>query len=374
MSTVVLREGRIASLEPGDRPVPGGMEFDGSGLLAAPGFIDLQINGGHGIDIGDDPLMMWELGRVLPRYGVTAFLPTLVSCPPPTVDRGLAALGSRPEGYKGAEPLGLHLEGPMLNPRYRGAHPMERLREPSLGLISGWTRSRGVRLVTLAPELDGADSVIRELTAGGVLVAAGHTGATDQQAREAFEAGVVAVTHLFNAMAFLHHRRPNLVGVALTDPAVVVTLVVDGVHVDPLLVDLVWKAKGPGSVALVTDAMAGLGMTGGSSTLAGQTVGVSAGVVRLSDGTIAGSVLSLVEAIRNLREFTGCTVEEAIRCASATPAALVGLHDRGHTNEGAVADLVLLDQRLEIVATFCRGNLSYLHQDHQRRLIRITDH
>lgn len=368
----MFHQGRIASPEANLEPPGGGSEFDGTGLLAAPGFIDLQINGGHGIDLVADPSMMWVLGQKLPRYGVTSFLPTLISCPNPTVDLGLAALRSRPKQYQGAEPLGLHIEGPMLNPCYRGAHPIEHLREPSAELIRGWTRSRGVRMVTLAPELEGADDVVRRLTAGGVVVAAGHTGATQQQAERAFGSGVKAVTHIFNAMAPFHHRQPNLVGTALTNPAVVVSLVADGVHTDPLTANLVWRVKGPDSVALVTDANAGLGMTDGSYALAGQPVHSFSGIGRLPDGTIAGSTVSLSAAVRNLRGFTGCTAEKAIRCASATPAALLGLGDRGHINPGAVADLVLLDQSLEVVATFCRGGLSYLNPGEQHRLDSIS--
>ncbi len=368
--TITLEAGHVAATDPDRRGGSRHPEFDGTGLLAVPGFIDLQINGGHGMDLTADPQTMWPLGEILPRYGVTAFLPTLVSGPPGTIPRGLAALESRPHDYRGAEPLGLHLEGPMLSHRYRGAHRGEHLREPSLELIRGWARRGGVLLVTLAPELDGATDVIRQLAGDGVVVAAGHTGATAAGALEAIGAGVRAVTHIFNAMAPLHHRTPNLVGVALTDERIVAGIVADGVHTDPRLVALVWRAKGAGSVVLVTDAVAVLGMPDGSDDVGDEAAGARTSGIRLPDGTLAGSALSMIQAVRNCVRFTGCSPHDAVRCASTNPAALLGLEDRGHLRTGAVADLTLLDDRLEVTATICRGTISFVAEHARCRLRR----
>ena len=365
--TFTLHAGRLAAADPRPRPGSRLPEFDGTGLLAVPGFIDLQINGGHGMDLTTDPQTMWQLGEILPRYGVTAFLPTLISGPAGTIEGGLAALRSRPRSYRGAEPLGLHLEGPMLSRRYRGAHPADHLREPGLDLIGGWTRDGGVLLVTLAPELRGATDVIRRLARNAVIVAAGHTGATAEQALEAIGAGVCAVTHVFNAMAPLHHRHPNLVGVALTDERVVAGIVADGVHTDPLLVALVWKSKGADSLVLITDAVAALGMPEGSYTVGGEPVNACSSGVRRPDGTLAGSALSMIQAVRNFVRFTGCSLEDAVRCASTNPAALLGINDRGHLRPGAVADVMLLDEHLEVVATICRGKISFVAAAHTDR-------
>ena len=368
VQTVAIRGDRIESAEGAGAAAAGDRDFDGSGLSVLPGFIDIQINGGHGLDLTADPSSMWELGEILPRYGVASFLPTLISAQTGTIDHALAALRSRPAAYRGAEPLGLHLEGPMLNPQYRGAHPAEHLRQPSLALIQGWTRDNGVLLVTLAPELSGAAAVVRRLASNGVVVAAGHTAATADQAEAAVAAGVAAVTHLFNAMAPLHHRAPNLAGVALSSSTIVAGLVADGVHVEPRVVALAWRAKGRDSLVLVTDAVAAMGMPAGTYTLASGTIKADGAAVRLPDGTIAGSTLSMIDAVRNLMRFTGCSLADAACCASATPAALLNLPDRGQLRAGAVADLTLVDESHRIAATVCRGALAYVATSERGRL------
>ena len=366
--TITIRGDRIESAEGAGAADAGSLDFDGSGLSVVAGFIDIQINGGHGLDLTSDPSSMWGLGEILPRYGVTAFLPTLISASAGTIDDAVTALRSRPADYRGAEPLGLHLEGPMLNPQYRGAHPAEQLRQPSLALIEGWTRDNGVLLVTLAPELSGAAAVVRQLASNGVVVAAGHTAATAEQAEAAIDAGVDAVTHIFNAMAPLHHRAPNLLGVALSSSKIAAGLVADGVHVEPRVVALAWRAKGRDSLVLVTDAVAAMGMPAGTYSLAsGTTVADGAGS-RLPDGTIAGSTLSMIDAVRNLMQFTGCSFADAACCASATPTALLSLPDRGQLRAGAGADLTLVDESHRIAATVCRGDFVYVASSERGRL------
>lgn len=335
---------------------PAGAEvLDATGLLAVPGFVDLQCNGGVGIDLASEPERLWELGAALPRWGVTAWLPTIVTTPPDVVERALASLaGGPPPGWGGAVPLGLHLEGPFLAPGHHGAHPVARLRPPTLDAIEGWSRDAGVVVVTLAPELDGALEVIEALVERGVVVSLGHSGASVAQAAAGIDAGATWVTHLFNAMAPLHHRAPGLAGVALTDERVQAGLIVDGIHVDPSVVALAQRALGE-RLTLVTDAVAALGMPPGRPTLGRAEVTVGDDGVRLADGTLAGSNLAMDDAIRNLVTFSGCAPEAALHAASAAPASLLGDTARGTLDVGRRADLVLLTRDLEVVTTFVGG-------------------
>lgn len=337
---------------------PGGaVEIDGAGLLVVPGFIDLQCNGGLGIDLASQPERLWELAASLPRWGVTAWLPTIVTSPPEVSERALAALADGPpSGWTGAAPLGLHLEGPFLAPSKKGAHPAPLLRAPSQAAIEGWSRQAGVAMVTLAPELDGALEVIHALTERGVVVSVGHSAADRDQARAAVAAGARGVTHLFNAMAPLHHREPALAGVALTDERLHVGLIVDGVHVHPEVVAIAQRALGD-RLTLVTDAVAALGMEPGEHHLGRARVTVGDDGVRLSDGTLAGSNLSMDAAVRNLVAFTGCPAEVALAAASGAPARLVDDDRRGTLAPGRRADLVLLTPELEVVATIVAGDV-----------------
>ncbi|MFN0092835.1 MAG: N-acetylglucosamine 6-phosphate deacetylase, partial [Acidimicrobiales bacterium] len=259
---VLVEEGRIAALGAGLAPRRGAPRLDAAGLVVAPGFIDLQVNGGYGIDLTAEPERVGELAQRLLAGGVTAFLPTLVSPTEEEIRRALAV----------PAPLGWHLEGPLLNPARRGAHPLERL-----GPLPPSAFSPGVALVTLAPEQPGAAQAAAALAARGVVVAAGHTEATPAQLAAA---GVRYVTHLFNAMAELHHRRPGPVGWALGAPIATVGLIADGRHVDPVAFAAAWAALGS-RANLVSDASAGLGLPPGPCTLAGAPARVGAdGAVR----------------------------------------------------------------------------------------------
>jgi N-acetylglucosamine-6-phosphate deacetylase len=360
---IVIDGGRIVALqEPAD--VVGGdtsdvdaVVVDGDGLLVAPGFIDAQINGGFGIDLAATPERLWDLGALLPQHGVTAFAPTIITSPPEVVERALVALHDRPAGYAGAEPIGLHLEGPMLNPVRKGAHRAALLRQPSIELVSGWAADTGVAMVTLAPELPGALEVLRHLVAEGVVVSIGHTDATAQEVVAALDAGARAITHLFNAMAPFHHRAPGPIGVALADRRLTAGVIADGIHVDATAVAAAFAALGPARLLLVTDAVGALGLPPGTTQLGTDTVTIGSDGVRLADGTLAGSDLSMPRAIANLVRFTGCELDAAITCATATPAALLGCSDRGVLATGARADLVLLDEDGQVVTTILGGDV-----------------
>ncbi len=332
--------------------------LDVNGLVLAPGWIDLQLNGAFGHDFTADPASIWSVAEQLPRYGVTAFLPTIITSPLETVAAAQAVLAAGPPpGFVGAQPLGLHLEGPFLSPHKPGAHPPQHLRAPTLAAVADWSPDSGVRLVTLAPELAGADAVIAALVERGVVVSAGHSLATAEQAQAGFGTGIRAATHLFNAMPALLHRDPGLAGAALADERICVGLIPDGLHVDRLLVRLVWRLLGAERLALVTDAMAALGMPPGTYQLGDSTVTVDASSARLADGRLAGSVLSLDAALRNLCRFAGCSLAQAMPTVSATPARLLGLSDYGRLRPGARADLVLLTEMGQVVATWVGGRI-----------------
>jgi N-acetylglucosamine-6-phosphate deacetylase len=352
--TVAARDGVL--VEPasvGD----GAVTLDADGLLVAPGYVDLQCNGGLGIDLAGAPERLWELGAALPRFGVTAWLPTIVTTPDGVVDRAIETLAAgAPGGWTGAMPLGLHLEGPFLSPDKCGAHPAALLRPPGSAAIEGWSREGGVAVVTMAPDLPGALGVLATLVARGVVVSLGHTPATAAEATVAVDAGASWVTHLFNAMAPLHHREPGLAGVALADGRLHVGLIPDGVHVHPQVVAVAQRALGR-RLTIVTDAVAALGMPPGRQALGRREVMIDEHSVRLADGTLAGSKLAMDQGVRNLVAFTGCGPEDALHAASAAPAAVLGDPVRGTLALGARADLVLLTDGLDLVATIIGGEV-----------------
>jgi N-acetylglucosamine-6-phosphate deacetylase len=362
---VVIEGGVVAGIVDRDDPSADDERIDVTGAVVAPGFIDLQLNGGYGIDVTSEPDRIGELARLLPRHGVTAFLPTVVTSPrsarraaAETVMRLRRDEGDDGDDVgvgSGARPLGLHVEGPMLTPSRRGAHSEELIGDVEPAELATWRPDAGVALVTLAPERPGALAVIAQLHAQGVVVAAGHTEAGPDEFAAARRAGVTYVTHLFNAMRPFTHRDPGTVGAVLTDDAVVAGLVCDGLHADPVAVRLAWRVLGPGRLNLVTDAVAALGAPAGTVRLGRIDVTVDETGVRTSDGVLAGSNLSLDAAVRNLMTFTGCDPFEALRTVTSTPARVLGRADVGAIRTGAPADLVVLDDDLGVKMTVVGG-------------------
>lgn len=318
----------------------------------APGFVDLQVNGGFGHDFTVDPTTIWDVGRLLPRFGVTAFVPTVITSRPDVPATALAVLAAGPPpGWSGARPLGLHLEGPMISPARLGAHPEHLVAAAETAVARTWLETGTPLMVTIAPELEGASAVIGVLAEAGVVVALGHSECTAEEAAKAFAGGATHVTHLFNAMSGLDHRRPGLAAAALTGN-VTVGLVVDGVHVDPVMVDLAFRILGPERIALVSDAMAGLGMDSGRYWLGETEVEVDGGTTRDPGGALAGGVVGIDVMMRNMVRFTGCSPDEAVAMASSTPARIVG-HDPDPSDEVHLAD------DLSVVATVIGGEVAY---------------
>ncbi len=330
----------------------------------APGLIDLQVNGSFGLDFTTDASTATQVAERLPATGVTAFLPTIITAPPDAYSKLLRELqqARRDAPRFQAQILGAHLEGPYLNPIRRGAHNPALLRVIDLAEIARWADPSIVRLVTLAPELPGALDAVKALRRNGIAISAGHSNATYVEALAGFEAGISWGTHLFNAMSPLEHREPGLAG-ALLSASVPCGLIVDGIHVHPAAVKLVYRAKGADGLTLVTDAMAATMMPPGRYMLGDRQVIVNENSARLSDGTLAGSILTLDQAVRNTMAFTGCSLADALTMASTTPARVLGLEHMGCIAVGYNADLVALNRALEVTHTFVAGRLAYEKRD-----------
>ncbi len=331
---------------------------DLKGNLLAPGYIDLQINGMFGCDITSNPEKVGDIAMRMGRYGVTSFLATVISANLEEYQRNLPVLQKQIGKTKGAELLGIHLEGPCFSPSQAKAHSAGKVRscEEFVTPADCYGDMQGVKLVTLAPELPHALEWIKWLKKRGIVAAAGHTMASAQQLERAIEAGVSMVTHLFNAMATFHHRAPGIIGVVLNRPGFPYSIIVDGEHVDPLAVSLAWRCQ-PEGLFLVSDAMAALGAPCGGCYLADQQVDTSGGRALIA-GTkmLAGSVVGIDQMVRNLRMYTRASVVEVLEAAALKPARVLGMEGRKGTLQiGADADLIILDSDLNLQACYARG-------------------
>ncbi|MEX1126101.1 MAG: N-acetylglucosamine-6-phosphate deacetylase [Acidimicrobiia bacterium] len=339
--------------------VDGSRVIDVTGTTIIPGLIDIQTNGGWGHDFTSDPESIWDVGRRLPETGVTSFAPTFVTSPYEVIDRAIEVVkAGPPPGYVGAEVLGAHIEGPWISSEWRGAHNPAYLRPPDVGKAGEWAESGVVRMVTIAPELEGAEETAARFDAAGVVVAAGHTGADYEQATAALQGAWSAVTHLFNQMSQFQHREPGMVGAALTSTRPC-GLIVDGLHSHSGTVQLAWQLLGPDRMILITDAMQATGLGYGTYLLGDREVTVGGDGPRTTEGKLAGSTLTMVRAVANLTAWTDATFAQAVRCATLTPATLMKATDRGVIRTGRRADLTVLDQDLSVVLTLASGMLAY---------------
>ena len=328
--------------------------------LILPGFVDLQVNGSFGVDVATEPGALHELSARLLATGTTSYLPTVISSPRELYERALPTLAAAiKEGCAtGAEPLGIHLEGPFINVQEKRAHPEENIVPPDEVFLNELLDLGPIRMLTLAPELKGAAELAEAAGRRGVVVSAGHSDAHFGLAYGSFDRRVAGATHLFNAMRLLHHREPGLVGAAFAHPRAVSGIIADGQHVHPQTVALALRMLGPDRLYLTTDAIAATGMGPGEYPLATRRTYLDSGgsVPTLSDGTIAGSVLTMDEAFKNVLAFTGCTIPEAARMAASTGARLVGEGERkGRLAPGYEADVTVLGPDLSVVAVYKGG-------------------
>ena len=326
-----------------------GLATAARGGVAVPGFVDLQVNGYAGVDFLAASRADYErAGEALLEGGVTAYQPTFITAPEETLVARLREVPDTPQV------IGAHVEGPFLSSERLGTHPAVDRRDPDLELLRRLLGAGRVTQYTLAPELPGAELLIAELLERGIVVAAGHTNATAEEAHTAFDLGVSTVVHLFNAMRPFRSRDPGIAGVALTRPDVSVQMIVDGHHLSDETVRLIWAAAA-GRAALVTDAMSGAGLAAGSYQLGAVAVEVADGVPMRGDGVLAGTVLTMHDAVRNLHAL-GVPLSAAVGAATAVPSRIIGRPDLGVIEPGARADIVVLDDRLDIAQVIAGGN------------------
>jgi len=326
------------------------------GTLLAPGFVDLQVNGGGGILLNDQPTAngMRAIARAHRRYGTTACLPTLITDTREQMQVAIAAARSI-GGRDGV--LGLHLEGPFISPKRPGVHRPDRIAQPSVGDLEQLCElaDAGRSLVTLAPECV-PEGFVRTLAASGVRISIGHSEASAAVVTQAVTHGATGVTHLFNAMPPFSARVPGIIGAALADRRLTAGLIVDGIHVDPVSVRAAFLAKGSDRIALVSDAMPTVGTSLDRFELVGRTIKLTDGRLTTEEGTLAGAHLTMASAVRNAVRLAELPLEDALRAASLTPARFLGLEgERGLLIPGARADLVALSQELSVVETWFEG-------------------
>jgi len=362
---LLLRKGRIVrTLEEGEKPPPGASSIDAKGNYLAPGFIDLHVHGGGGDDFLDGGSRVLDrILNFLPRFGVTSLLPTIATPSRLQLLDLVELLRAYYRGKpRGAQVLGINLEGPYLSIGKRGAQPLRFIRLPSRDELKEILQAAGgaVKIMTLAPELEGALSLIRLLKRSGVIPAVGHTTADYETTRQAIRAGLSYATHLFNSYPSFHHRRPGAVGAILESDRVRVEIIGDGVHLAPVTIRLIFRLKPLADLLLVTDGVAVLGRRLKTFEMGGREVTVDRNGARLPDGTLVGSMLPMNRALRNIAEFTGLPLSRALRLVTANPARLLGLADRkGGLRPGMDADLVLIDRRGNVRRTVIAGKTVY---------------
>jgi len=354
--TLVVRDGLIESvsrnrLRDGNLPA---IVLDAD--LVSPGMIDLQVNGANGFEVAASAASIDAISRWTARSGVTAWLPTVVTAAAALYPRVFDAW-KQIDRDAGAVPLGLHLEGPFLSPARKGAHQLQYIEAASDAIFERWLGEPSIKLVTLAPEREGAIQRIESLTGQGVVVSLGHTDGTFEEFSAGVDAGATKATHLFNAMSPIHHRKPGAMVAAMMDPRIVCGLIPDSVHAHPAMVRLAIRAKGSDGIVIVSDMMSATGLGPGTYELGGQTVTVSETAALLADGTLAGSVVTMDQAVRNLVDWADVTPAEALHMATAVPARTLGDGTRGRLVAGAQADLTFWTRDLQVDRVAVGGRL-----------------
>lgn len=362
---ILIRDGVIEAIGPRDSIAApsGAAELNFPECTAIPGFVDVHIHGAGGHDVMEGtPEALMAVTNTVARHGTTSVVATTVTA---GTDETLRAIGGiakyisvqHKTDSRRAEILGLHLEGPFLNPVRRGVHPTQHLQLPSAELLGKFLQASAGRaqILTIAPELPGAMPCIDAARRAGMVVALGHTDATYEQARAGIARGARHAIHVYNAMRPFSHRDTGVIGAVLTSPEITGELIADGIHVDEPAMKLLIQAKGAGGVILVSDGLSATGMPDGKYTLGGFEVTVSGGVCRNAEGALAGSTLTLDRALRKVVEL-GASLSDAVRMLTINPASLLGIEfKKGALRAGADADIVLLDQRLAIAHVFLRG-------------------
>ncbi|WP_308892600.1 N-acetylglucosamine-6-phosphate deacetylase [Candidatus Desulfosporosinus nitrosoreducens] len=365
---ITVRNGRISSLgrigSNSGSSSPNGLRLDAAGKKVVPGFIDIHTHGGNGVDVNSASAAdLLQLSRYFAAQGTTGWLASIVT---DSYEKTLRAIGqirqARAELKSGAQILGIHLEGPFLSREYKGSMQETLLREADLSLFADYQKAAAglIKYITVSPEVAGVPELVKELAARGVIVALGHSGADYATTLSCIENGAASATHTFNAMKLLHQHAPGICG-AVLETDIFCEAICDGRHLHPGIIRLLLKTKGSAKVIAVTDSIMATGLPDGFYKLGGSSVKVSAGDARLvEDGTRAGSTLTTAKALRNLVAYSGRKLEEVIPLLTANPAALLKLDSsKGSIREGGDADLVLLDQCLEVDTTIAGGKVVF---------------
>ncbi len=362
---ILFRDGVIEAIGPrsGMTAPAGADEISAPEQTAAPGFVDVHIHGAGGHDVmeGTDRAME-AVARTIATHGTTSFVATTVTADAHAICRSAEGISKymgqqRDAGDSRAEVLGIHFEGPFINPARRGVQPAEFIQLPSSELLASFIEAAGghAQILTIAPEMLGAMPCIDAARKSGLLVGIGHTDATYEQARAAIARGAHHAIHVYNAMRPFSHRDSGVIGAVLTTPEVTAELIADGVHVDETAMKLLLQAKGAGGVILISDGISATGMPDGTYALGSLEVTVSGGICRDKDGRLAGSTLTLDRALRNIVAL-GTSVADAVRMLTLNPAKLLGIEfKKGSLRTGADADIVLLDDSLNVTRVWTRG-------------------
>jgi N-acetylglucosamine-6-phosphate deacetylase len=363
---VVFEDGKITAVgQPNRAKVPRNAKLiDASGKIVAPGFIDIHVHGGKGRDVMDASYeAVKDMAKFVVSHGTTSFVPTTISAPRSELLRTVGAVKTAMEkGTDGAEVLGAHLEGPYINLEKRGAHDANYVRLPSMDEIEElWEASNSaVKIVTLAPELEGSKMLIEKLRESGIVASIGHSNATYIQTVDAMKRGVRHATHMFNKMSGFDPREPGVVGAVLVHDELTAELICDGIHVHPAAMSLLTRVKGPERAVLVTDAIRAAGMPDGEYMLGEQRIIVKDGVSRLESGDFAGSTLTMDRAVRNIMRLVETPLQRAVKMATINPAAVVNVDEnKGSLESGKDADIVIIDDEINVCLTIVKGKILY---------------
>jgi len=365
---IIVEKGRIKEIvnreELSTATLTGAEVIEAKDKFITPGYIDIHVHGGGGSDVMDgDYEAINQIAITHSHFGTTSFLPTTMTMNKDKIIRSLRSICEAvKKGTAGAEILGIHMEGPYINSEKKGAQREEDIKKVSLEEFLEFNQASGnlIRLVTIAPEMPGAIDFIKYLDKQKIIISVGHSNATYAQVQAGIQAGLSHVTHTFNAMRGLHHREPGVVGAALTSPELTVEVIADGIHIHPVVIKILIKARENEKIVLITDAMRAAGLKEGTYDLGGQEVTVNKGQARLKDGTLAGSVLTMDKAVKNMVSKVGVSLAKAIQMASFNPAKSIGIDDKkGSLEPGKDADIVILNKNLETELTIVAGKIVY---------------
>ncbi|MFJ7827790.1 N-acetylglucosamine-6-phosphate deacetylase [Psychrobacillus sp. NPDC096623] len=358
-----IREGKIEQLGQ-DLQVEADIYLDGTSKnwIVMPGFIDMHIHGSAGFDMMDaTEEALRGMARSLVKEGTTSYLPTTITQQVDAIEAALKNVGEFVNNEDEAEILGIHVEGPYISTKWAGAQPVGHITEPSIEQFRKWQKLSGNRIkqVTVAPEVAGGFEFVQAMSKEGIVVSIGHSDATSEEVEKAVHLGARQATHLYNQMRPFHHREPGIVGSVLMEERMQVEIIVDYIHSHTKAVNVAFRLKGAEGIILITDAMRAKGLAYGEYDLGGQTVHVTEKGAHLSSGALAGSILTMDQALRNMKQSTNCSLKELVSMSSTNAAKQLKLPHKGYIGEGFDADLVILDMELNIQKTICRGKIVF---------------